>query len=1021
MIFFDISEWLKSIGLERYAPLFREQEIDFEVLLHLSEEDLKEIGLPLGPRRLILSKIAQGVGSFTASTGYQEAGSNFTVETATDIKPQHGSAERRRIAIAFFDMVDSTPLAVRLDPEELRDVTQSFLERVRTAILRYDGYVARYLGDGILAFFGWPEAFEDQAERAARAALDSVAAVRELQFDSGLQLDVRVGIATGLVVVGDHGHRGADVSGDTPNRAQRLQSIASPGQIVIDRATQVACASTIATESLGSMSAKGFPEPLPVWRVTGVERTEETIEASPDALTPFVGREHEYGMLLDRWETVRSGEGQLMLLTGEAGIGKSRLVRMLQSHLAGEAHTLVRLQCIDYQVGSAFYPIAQFFRDLARITTGDDDVEQRRKLEASTSEKFAATPKDIDLISQLVLRVDPSVSLSFTSADDAYDQIVDAIISLVQRAAAAGPLLIVVEDAHWIDPSTEDVLRELASRLENLPIMLLVAKRPGWQFPGSAHTPRTELTLNRVTRDQALEIAAANGGDGLGRVLVRAIVERAGGVPLYVEELTKAMIQSPDKQELPDSVQALFVARLDSLGQDKELAQILSVLGRSFDRQFIEAVNADADLDESLQRVEASGLVVRQGSGAKAVYGFKHALIQEVAYETLLHSVRRKVHSRVADVLMMDFSEVAKRQPEITALHLSRSERHEEAAACYLDAGQRFASHSAHIEAVEQYKGGLRSLGMTPQTQTRDGAELDLRIGLGASLLMKEGWSAPEVEENYDVALTLSRHSSDNRKLFVALRGQANVHFLKGELRKTRSIVEQLIAMAEDDRSEDLLIEAYRSNGMCSVHEAEFERAVEYLTRANDLYDRVRHADLKFTYGTDPGVVGMSGLSWAHWLLGNLETAEAYRDRAIALGKKLDHPFSLIYAEGFAACLAQFKQDAALAMTHADSVISMSEEQDYPYWTGWGRIVRGWAIAVEGDISAGLVELAQGIATYRGTGATQILPYAEFLVEQIKLIAGLQAHSQAPKSFESTLTSHKSESCFFSELSSQNV
>ncbi len=913
-------------------------------------------------------------------------------------------------------MVDSTPLAVRLDPEELLDVTQRFLERVRTAILRYDGYVARYLGDGILAFFGWPEAFEDQAERAARAALDSVAAVRALQFESGLQLDVRVGIATGLVVVGDHGHRGSDVSGDTPNRAQRLQSMASPGQIVIDRATQVACASNIATQSLGSMSAKGFPEPLAVWTVDGVARTGEMDESSPDTLTPFVGREHEFGMLQDRWETVKSGEGQLMLLTGEAGIGKSRLVKMLQSHLAGEAHTLVRLQCVDYQVGSAFYPIAQFFRDLAQITTGDDDAEQRRKLEASTLEKFAATPKDIDLIAQLVLRVDPRVSLSFTSADDAYDQVVDAIIGLVHRAAAAGPLLIVVEDAHWIDPSTEDVLRELASCLDGLPIMLLVAKRPGWQFPGPVHTPPTEITLNRVTRDQALEIAAANGGDGLGRSLVRAIVERAGGVPLYVEELTKAMVQSPDKQELPDSVQSLFVARLDSLGQDKELAQVLSVLGRSFDRRFIEAVNDNADLDESLQRIETSGLVVRQGSGAKAVYGFKHALIQEVAYETLLLSARRQVHSRVADVLLTDFADVAKRQPEIAALHLSRSERHEEAAACFLEAGQRFASHSAHIEAVEQYKGGLRSLGMTPQTQTRDGAELDLRIGLGASLLMKEGWSAPEVEENYDVALKLSRHTSDNRKLFVALRGQANVHFLKGELRKTRSIVEQLIAMAEDDRSEDLLIEAYRSNGMCSVHEAEFERAVEYLTRAHDIYDPVRHAGLKFTYGTDPGVVGMSGLSWAHWLMGNHETAESYRDRAVALGKELDHPFSLIYAEGFAACLAQFKQDAALAMTHAESVISMSEEHDYPYWTGWGRLVRGWAIAVQGDRSAGLAELAEGIATYSSTGATQILPYAAFLVRNAGLKLGRSADSPSDTDESGAIYTDRSESRFFQAL-----
>lgn len=555
------------------------------------------------------------------------------------------------------------------------------------------------------------------------------------------------------------------------------------------------------------------------------------------------------------------------------------------------------------------------------------------------------------------------------------------------------PLLVVLEDAHWIDPTTEELLTEFANRIARRRVLLVVTMRPDREAPFADLSNRTLLLLNRISREQSRSIALAHGAGALPAAALEMILDRADGVPLYVEELTKAVLASKDDHVVPTSIQSMFVARLDQLAGEKRLAQIMSALGRTFTASFVEAVTdqSAAELAPALDRLVASGLMMRRGEGGEARLRFKHALIQEAAYETLLFRTRRDVHSRVADVLLSDFAALAESEPESVARHLSLADRPAEAVGAWRKAGERFAARSAHKEAVEQFRTALSDLAKTEPSPGRSALEFDLRIALNASLLTVEGWSGPNVANNYETALALSQASGDMRQTFVALRGKMNVHFLNGELAKMRTVIAELMAIAERSDDAELLNEAYRSDGMCALHEGDFLRARIYLERANALYDRHQHHRRAFVYGTDPGVVGLAGLGWAHWFIGDEEEAATCSRRAIALARDVAHPFSLAYAEGFAACQKQFARDAAGAKVHADRLVALAEEHRYAYWVGWGKIVRGWAVAHLGDAAAGYAEISEGIAAYESTGAKQILPYAKALHAECAYLAGAAA------------------------------
>lgn len=1006
-----VTEWLERRGFARFAPLFREHEIELDILCRLTEEDLKEIGLPLGPRRAIVLAIAEMSGA-PADAAPPEPASGPAPEPAGE-----PLAERRQLSIAFFDMVGSTALAVRFDPEDLRELMRLFLETIAGVVRRYDGYIARYLGDGVLVLFGWPRAFEDQAERAVLAALDAVAAVRALEPDLSARLDLRVGIATGRVVVGDAGDDVDNVTGDAPNRAQRLQALAEPGGVVIDEPTHRSVGSLFAVEPLGPVAAKGFPEPLPAWAVRGASMApDDRFEVSRSVLTPFSGRAGELALLAERWAIARAGEGQVLILEGEAGIGKSRLVKVLQGSLAHEPHHVVRFQCIDYHSNSALYPAVQVCRRLAALDVDDDAVRRFEKLEAAIKPISPDPAKDVPLLAHLLsLPVQPPYEPVSGTGQAVREGVVEALMGLLVHRSMDLPLLVIVEDAHWIDPSTLELLVQFATRIAEHRILLVVTTRPDGPAPLPRLANGMRLLLNRITREQSVRIALDNGGHALPPAALKAVVDRADGVPLYVEELTKAVLHSASGGEVPTSIRSLFVARLDGLGRDKPLAQLLSVLGRTFSWDFMRLVAGadEAQLEAALERLIASGLLLRRGGGTEAHYRFKHALIQEVAYGTLLFRTRRDIHGRVADALLTDFAGLAEGEPESVARHLSLAERPAEAVAFWRRAGERLAERSAHREAAVQFEAGLADLAKMPPSRERNEAEFALRIGLAAALLTVEGWSAPQVAMNYEAALRLGDEAGDPRKLFVALRGQANVFFLNGELAKTQTVIDQFSKIAAQSDDTELLIEAHRANGMCALLGGDFLRARDYLERANALYDRRAHHSMAFIYGTDPGVVGLAGLSWAHWFLGETAKAETCSRQAIQLAKDTEHPFSLAYAEGFRASLCQFRGEARAAKRHAERAIAVSQEHRFRYWAGWGKIVRGWAVARLGKPHAGLAEVEEGIAVYESTGARQILPYARALLAECRLLAGT-AEPRSPAAVGPAVPAAESDINFYS-------
>ncbi|MEM0906584.1 MAG: AAA family ATPase [Pseudomonadota bacterium] len=1016
-------DWLRQLGLERYGAAFAQHEVTFEILSELTAEDLKELGLPVGPRRTVLSAVAAMAGASPlqeaapAADGVhgalntpshaphhqgeaQAKGLGFS-SAARGLRPtvpiETQDAERRLLTVVFCDMVGYTPLTVRFDPEDVRDLMRQFQAAVVAAMRAHDGHIAAYLGDGVLAFFGWPLAFEDQAERATCAALDAVAAVAKLTPQIDASTELRAGIATGRVVVGSLGENNKSVVGEAVNLAQRLQSFAEPGETIVDHQTAELIKDTFILHGVGPLHLKGFPEPLPASIVTGHSASETRFDGGRAARSlPLVGRDPELEKLAAAFAHAAEGRGQLVTLSGEAGAGKSRLLSAFRQSLqaggdGGTDQTILQYQCLRHYTNSPLYPIKQRFLRDAGIVAADDAAVRLSKLERVLRQSSANLETDLPLIAHILSTpVDPPYAPADPASPDFLDHVVACVIDQAFGLAAHRPLCLVLEDAHWIDPSTAYLLDSLLTAIKDKPIMVIVTHRPEYEVTTPPSVRRTDITLGRLSADESIALAKACGGAGLANHVLTAIAARAEGIPLYVEELTGQVLESDDEAVVPLSIQALFVARLDRLGDDKWLAQLLSVVGRPVGARFIERLTEldPARLDPAVARLLASGLLVKTESADDTRYRFKHVLIQEAAYDTLLLQVRREYHSRIADLLVSHYPLIALSEPEAVARHLSVGGRPGEAINHWLNAGDMAGARSAPREAVALFSAGLSDLDEMAPSATRDATEFSIRIGLGASLLTLEGWSSPAVAKHYDRALQLSSDDDDAQKLFAALRGKANVLLLNGKLSQCARVAGQLTSLAQKAHDSALRLSALVVSGMCSLLAGRFADAASHLDDAVSLYDRHTHHELAFRNGTDPCVVSLAGLSWALWFLGDAEGAEARRCEAIALAEELNHPFSLAYAMSLSANLAQFANNPALTKERASESICFAQENDYPYWVAWGRIVKGWAMAKLGSAEAGIGEVKDGVAQYRATGARQMLPYARMLLAECYLNAG---------------------------------
>jgi class 3 adenylate cyclase len=753
----DVLVWLRSLGLGKYEAAFRENEIDETVLPSLTEEHLKQLGVTaLGHRVKLLDAIAALRGGATTSASSIDAAAPPAAPSA----PPEDRAERRQVTVMFSDLVGSTALSARMDPEDLREVISAYQKCVAETVQRSGGFVAKYMGDGVLVYFGYPQAHEDDAERAVRAGLELIVAVGALKTHAPLQ--TRVGIATGLVVVGDLIGSGASqeqaIVGETPNLAARLQGVADPNSVVIAESTRKLLGNLFELENLGGKDLKGVIGSVQAWaalRPASVESRFEALHAT--SLTALVGREEEIELLMRRWARAKSGEGQVVLLSGEAGIGKSRLTATLLENLSSEPQTRVRYFCSPQHTDSAFYPIIGQLERAAAFARDDTPVLKLDKLDALLA--LASAPKqDGALIAELLsIPNDGRYPKLDLTPQQRRQKTLDALNAQMEGLSRVRPLLMIFEDAHWADPTTLEVFGRCIDRIPNIRVLLLVTFRPEFQAPWVGRPHVASLMINRLTEVEANAMIDRVVGNKLLPVkLRRDIIERTDGIPLFVEEMTNAVLEASGEaaaertvaaipsqvREVPSTLHASLMARLDRLGRAKEIAQIGAAIGREFSHDLLAAV-VQSEATSAIDRLVDAGLLFRQGMPPDATYLFKHALVQDAAYSTLLREPRRALHARIADILESKFTEIADNQPELLARHYTEAGQIEKAANLWGKAGQRSLERSALVEAVAQLTRALDQIAMLPATPALRRDEIKLQVALINPLLHVKGYAAP--------------------------------------------------------------------------------------------------------------------------------------------------------------------------------------------------------------------------------------------------------------------------------------
>jgi class 3 adenylate cyclase/tetratricopeptide (TPR) repeat protein len=784
-----IEDWLSQLGLGKYIEAFVQNDVDLRALPHLTEADLQALGVSLGHRKIILATI----------NGFAQPGldrlplASFSLKESehqiTEI-PQEPTADRRLLSVLFCDLVGSTALSAQLDPEDMHDLTRRYQDSVAGAITRFGGYVAKYLGDGVLAYFGWPMAYEDHAERSIRAGLQALAAVEAVQSPDGEQLRARIGIASGHVVVGDiagsSANERASIAGDTPNLAARLQAAAAPGQIVVADSTRRLAGQSFEIESLGSQELKGFNSRIALFAVRGEREVESRFDAAhPSALSKFVGRTSEIGMLLERWELVKGGQGQAVFVSGEAGIGKSRLVDALEESLHENPHELIRLQCSPYHATSAFYPIIQRLSRLAGFSAADDQTTRAEKF-SSIFERYGENPSDVGSIYAELLSLDVGDEFKplDLSAQQRKELIVRTLANRLLLAAKVAPVLLVVEDAHWIDPSTSEVLKEVVSRMHGAAILVVVTHRPEWTAGWAIGLAQvTTLAIGRLTKQQIRELIESM-VDNVPVQLADRIAERTDGVPLFVEELTRSILESGKAAslnvEIPDSLQGSLMARLDRLtAAAKEVAQVASVIGREFDRGLLSKVAGldDEALDGALHQLMSTQLVVVGGVVRDALI-FRHALIQDTAYQSLLSRRRRYYHEAIARALIDAYPDLVITQPELIAQHYVKAQKIELAFPYWMKAGERALGRSANYEAVDHFQNALAMAEDLPgRARQKEVLEASLKLGeaLGAAGRISDAVA------KYRLTAQLAREAGDTEAFIRSALGFDVAQFLSAK------------------------------------------------------------------------------------------------------------------------------------------------------------------------------------------------------------------------------------------------
>ena len=972
----DIEEWLEGLGLGRYAEAFADNEIDLDALPHINEEDLKEMGVALGARRKLLAAITELGDSDGAAT--------------TDERPDERSAgaeaERRQLTVMFVDMVGSTALSAELDPEDLRGVMGRYQDAVAGAVKRYGGHVAKYLGDGVLAYFGWPQAYEDQAERAVRAGLDAVSAVNDVHIADKRALEARVGIATGLVVVGDLvGESGRDaeaVSGETPNLAARLQQVAAPGQVVIGEATHRLVGQAFAVDDLGGHDLKGFDHAVRAWGIAGEVTAESRFEAAHGAaMTRIVGREAELQLLLDRWHLAAGGEGQVVLISGEAGIGKSRLIQGLRDRVAKSDHIRIRYQCSPYHANSTLYPTIQQLARAAGFAPDDGGDDKLDKLEALLREAGDDLVADAPLFAHLQsLPYEDRYGALAQPPQQIKERLLEALVTQLLRLAERNPVLFLFEDTHWIDPTSEELLERIIGRLQQARVLLIVTHRPEWRLPPSGHNHITSLQLNRLGKAHGADIVRVIAGAYVPNDVVMRIVERTDGVPLFIEELTKSLVEGGidiADAAIPATLQASLTERLDRLGEAKEIAQIGAVIGREFPYAILAAVAEmpAAALGAALDRLVQSELMFRRGELPNTVYSFKHALVRDTAYDSLLLASRREWHRHVGEALEQSFPNILDGEPEVVAHHWYEAGAPARAIPLFLRAGRSASGRSANKEAVSHLRNALELQDAMPRDDRGQERELEILVALGPALMNVEGYGHSEVERIWHRAYEVCEQSSEDEHHFLIAWNLWLHHHVAGNLEQASGWSDKVIRLADPSASEEYRLEAHHAVWTTALSRGQMTKARFHCESGIAIYTPERHHDCTYSYGGhDPGVCGHAHAGEALSLLGFLDQALWHGRQAITLAESVGHGPSITIARGFFSFQFFIQRNPGVLLEAAEQGIAAAERFGPPNFRPMAQSCLGWAKAALGHGQDGLADAETAIAFYKQTGATMRLP-----------------------------------------------
>lgn len=945
----DVGTWLRRLGLEQYEACFRENEIEVDILPELTEQHLKDLGVSLGHRLKMLRAIRELRGG--APVRVEPAGSKT-----------YDVAERRQLTVMFCDLVGSTALAAQFDPEDMGDLIRAFQGVVAAAVARFDGHIARLMGDGVLVYFGYPRAHEDDAERAARAALGIVAAMVQLRRQRGVELEVRIGISTGLVVVGELMGEGEarerGVVGETPNLAARLQALAEPGSVVVSDSTRRLLGRAFELRSLGSQELKGFKTPVPAWSVVRETENVSRFDAHSEAMTPFVGREHEVALLMDRWRIAARGDGQVVLLTGEAGIGKSRILAALRARIGDERHTVLRYQCSPHHLNDAFYPIAGNIWHCAGFASGEPAATRLEKLETMIARAGLDGGEIVPYLASLLSIPTGSTYPALELApSELKERTIAALTALFVGLTSEAPLLAFFEDAHWVDPTSFDLLNRMVERVQNLRVLIVVTFRPEFTAPWAGRPHVTALSLNRFGRNHAVAmIDRIASGKALPAEVLDQIVAKTDGVPLFVEELTKSVLESGLVREeqaayvlaatltplaIPSTLHDSLTARLDRLSPIKEIAQVGAAIGREFSYRLLEAVAPirGQALQEALRQLVDAELIYVRGAPPQASYIFKHALVQDSAYGSLLRSRRQRIHADIAQALMQRLTD-EEAAPAVIAHHFTEAGLAEQAASHWLAAAELALSQSAATEAEHHASAGLALIPQVPEGPDRDAVHLGLLVARANALGPLKSSSAPETFAALSDAKKLldAGVGTDLQRVSI-LFGLCSATTLTARLKQALELAHEIIEVAERQDDPTYLLVGHRMLGTIQLYAGQNREALQSLQRAEKYRDPTRQRALSYRFGWDPGLAVLCFEVLVRLSLGLL-------DSAARLGAEV--------------------QTELISHGHATTVAS-------------ARFCAGtWPLLVLGDLDA-----------LERESATLAVYCAEKRVEQIRLLAGL--------------------------------